>query len=238
MRHRPFHMLHGARQRIGEFVATDPDFMVIEPVALDHQLAILALVVGMIAETDGIGSDAPAGGAACERRDQAGIDAARQLQRIADIAHQVLVHRGFDCRLRARFRHVRRDAGIRLQRIEHVAEAPPLDRPALQRNGEQRAAGHALDALHIAERTRRPGEGEQFGQRCIVDTRLAEAKQRPHLARKADGLPALREIKRLDAERIACRDANAAHPVDQHKGIHAFQPVEHARRPIADSPAG
>ena len=120
----------------------------------------------------------------------------------------------------------------RLQRIEHVAETPPLDCAAPQRDGEQRAARHALDILHVTERAGRPGEGEQFRKCCLIDARFGEAVERPHLARNADRLPALREIERLDPEGIACSDGNAAHAVDQYKRVHALETVEHAVTPL------
>ena len=70
MRHRPFHVLHGARQSVGEFIAADLDFVMVETVAVDHHLAELAFVVGMVAEAHRIGCDTPAGRLAGHRGDQ------------------------------------------------------------------------------------------------------------------------------------------------------------------------
>src|SRR5215475_9363926 len=132
--------------------------MVIEPVTSDDLALPTGFVVGEPGKADAEAGDPSAYLLYRERGDQTRVDAARQLQRIADVALQMIAHRPAK-RVESKLaRLVGADGVVRPECVERVGE-PALDVVAgFQRHADEHPARHLFNAFEIALPTGRKAE--------------------------------------------------------------------------------
>ena len=232
MRARPLHVEDRARQRLGEVSAGHGHFPVVDVVALRDLAAPAALVMGGIVERNAEGREAAGRAVAGKRGDEARIDAAGKLDRIADVACQMRTDRCFDGVGSQRLGPGRIDRGVGPERIERIAEAPFGNPAVVKGDGKDRAARHTFDMFQIGEPPRRPVESEELRQRRRVGLRRNQTQERAHLARQSNEVAVACEIERLDTKGIAGGDQRILFAVQHDEGEHALEPIEHRLAPL------